>query len=148
MAEIKDRERSIKDLMNTYKHFTGTMEEVCRAGVNYEDVKDRHPDRTDLAPAYRFALPCFERHREYDCRTVCDKRDLPTLEEATQLADERESRITEFLHNLANNICPTHKRPITKTQVGRCVYAKECGCRLYQGRIDRGRSDKGEETNV
>lgn len=129
----KDRERQIADRAKKCRHFTGEFYKICKAGVAYEDVKDKHPERTDLAPAYRSILPCLEQHREFACRTVCDKRDLPTLEEAAEMVDERERRLTERMNLLAENYCPEHRIPITKIQIGRCVYAKECRCRLYQG---------------
>lgn len=131
----KDRERQILDRAKECRHFTGEFYKVCKAGVAYESVKDEHFDRTDLAPVFRTALPCRTKPGGVDCRTVCEKRDFPTLEEATEMVDEQERRFTERLKLMAENYCPEHKIPITKTQVGRCVYAKECGCRLYQGRI-------------
>lgn len=130
-----DRKRSIVDLTKKCRHFTGAFYKVCKAGVAYESVKDEHLDRTDLAPAFRTALPCRIGHRDIECRTVCDKRDFPTLEEATEMEDARERRFTERLKLMAENYCPEHKIPITKIQISSCVYAKECGCRLYQGRI-------------
>lgn len=131
----KERERTIADRAKKCRHFTGVFYEVCKAGIRYEDVKDVHPERTDLAPAYRSTLPCLQQHREFECRTVCEKRDLPSLEEATKMVDEVERRFKERMKLLAENYCPDHKIPITKRQIGRCVYAKECGCRLYQGRV-------------
>lgn len=114
----KDREQSIRDRTTKCRHFTGAFYEVCKAGVAYESVKDEHFDRTDLAPAFRTALPCRKGHREVECRTVCDKRDFPTLEEATEMVDERERRFKERLKLLAENFCPEHKIPITKRQIG------------------------------
>lgn len=41
---------------------------------------------------------------------------------------------------IKEDMCPNHKIPITKKQVGKCVYAKECGCRLYQGKLQQEQS--------
>lgn len=45
--------------------------------------------------------------------------------------------VAAALENLVNDICPVHKTKITKTQIGKCVYAVECGCRLYVGKLEK-----------
>jgi hypothetical protein len=42
-----------------------------------------------------------------------------------------------YLAKMASDICPHCDTPFTdQRQVGRCVYAVPCYCRLYQGTID------------
>lgn len=61
---------------------------------------------------------------------------LYTEEEIAQHERETAEVIKAFFENLANDICPHCKTPITnKRQVGRCVYADPCGHRLYQGKL-------------
>lgn len=54
----------------------------------------------------------------------------------------------QYLRGLQNNVCPHCGMPITnKRQVGRCVYADPCGCRLYQGRLNGKHSDDDNEVS-
>lgn len=40
-----------------------------------------------------------------------------------------------YLEELANHICPIcHKPAESEDQVGRCVYARPCGHRMFQGK--------------
>lgn len=42
--------------------------------------------------------------------------------------------VERWLHKLRSNVCPHCDAPIAQQeQVGRCVYARPCGHRLYQG---------------
>ena len=42
--------------------------------------------------------------------------------------------LDEFLAKAAKAICPRCDQPIQQErQIGRCVYAVPCGCRLWQG---------------
>lgn len=56
-----------------------------------------------------------------------------------KLTEEQEKVVAEFLKTLAEGkVCPHCKQPIEKReQVGRCVYARPCGCRLYQGKLKK-----------
>jgi hypothetical protein len=129
------RTKSIARDAATCRHFTGLFYKVCAAGISYESVSDEHSDRDDLAPYFRTAYPCLPQGGgRPECRSVCSKLDRPSIEEATREHDEREKRFAERMRKLSENICPDHNIAITKMQVGRCVYADPCGCRLYQGR--------------
>ena len=61
--------------------------------------------------------------------------------------EEEERALEDYLASLWRKIdarvCPTHNQPMTLEQVGRCVYAAPCGCRLYQGRLPSKRSKQG-----
>ncbi len=44
-----------------------------------------------------------------------------------------------YLEDIAlGMVCPACHAPLEeKKQVGRCVYGIPCGCRMYQGRLDK-----------
>lgn len=49
--------------------------------------------------------------------------------------EEINQAVKALLADLANGLCPhCHAKVEQETQVGRCVYAKPCGHRLYQGK--------------
>lgn len=65
------------------------------------------------------------------------------MRELTDSEREVAEYIKAFMTNLKNDICPHCGTPITnKRQVGRCVYADPCGCRLYQGNLDEQAKEK------
>lgn len=120
----------VEQEMNWCAHFNGLMNDTCRAGVRYEDVRER----TDAGP---FRFPCF---RDDNAPHLCDQCRYRTREEA----EEKERRVHESLRlwsaDLAADICPHCKTPITLyAQVGRSVYADPCGHRLYQGKAPKGK---------
>ncbi len=109
------------------KHYNGLHSKVCRADVSYESVKD---------PAGAILhLPCF---KDQGCTERCEKASFRTPEEVAA-EDERVSEaLKKYLDNIKNNICPHCGTPIQeKKQVGRCVYAMPCNCRLYQGTLPK-----------
>lgn len=132
--------------IDTCKHFNGTRNTHCKAGVCYRDVTTDPDDINGVA----FRIPCIDwelyntlknkpwsnelQKANYLRRGRCVLREAPTVEEVEQAETERNARFRETMDNIQNNICPTHKTPMTKRQVGRCVYAEPCGCRLYQGK--------------
>lgn len=127
----------------------------CEAGVCYRDVTT-DPDRVE---GRAFRKPCIdwmawnaergtnwdnEKQREnWALRGHCDKRQFPTAEEVAEFEVQCDAKFREHMENIKNDICPTHKISITKKQVGHCVYADPCGCRLYQGKLV-----KKEKNNV
>jgi hypothetical protein len=53
-----------------------------------------------------------------------------------ELTPEVAEQLRVYLEKLAADICPFCDTPITdQRQVGRCVYALPCNCRLYQGTV-------------
>jgi hypothetical protein len=106
-------------------HFNGFYQhEECRAGVNYTTVKDE-----TVSP---FGYPCF---KDRPCSTTCTKAEFMTEAQAKQSEAETLERLAERRRKLDANICPVCDQPMTKRQVGPCVYAQPCGHRLYQGRL-------------
>lgn len=53
-----------------------------------------------------------------------------------RLDPEMKAAVDDWAKSLAKNICPECKQAIKdKYQAGRCVYARPCGHRLYQGSL-------------
>lgn len=115
-------------------YFTGIQHDACKVGVNYEQIAapPEDPEQPRFGIAHR--LPCFVK----DGHTALCAH-FRTLTEAEAQAKEREIRedFARFWRDVDAGICPNHHTPITLRQVGRCVYADPCGCRLYQGEVDR-----------
>jgi hypothetical protein len=123
----------------TCRHFNGLINKQCDLGIAYESVAklSGHED----PPMYRKAYPCIPHglplSDEVAASLCCAQASYPTKEEE----DADTARVMEVLRlrmeDITNSICPDHKIPITKVQIGRCVYAEPCGCRLYQGRLKK-----------
>lgn len=105
-------------------NFNGIINDQCNAGVAYRDIRD-----VSTSP---YGFPCFA---DRPCGTRCEKAEFLTDEQAQVKAEEIGSRARAHFAKLAANTCPHCDQPMTKTQVGSCVYADPCGHRLYHGRI-------------
>lgn len=128
-STIEDFEaRQIERLQETCKHFSGLPliprnPPTCRAGVNYDTVKDAS------ARPYRWACT------DPGCAVTCGKRELYTLEEATAKRQRARGSVKEYLAKIAANVCPICQADVKRQkQVGPCVYAEPCGHRLFQGK--------------
>ena len=109
------------------KHFNGIQHDACRVGIKYKDVEvpDSRPRQ----------LPCF---KDQGCTERCVQAVFRTPEEVAEKEEESKQALKKFLDNLKNDICPHCHTPIQeKRQVGRCVYASPCNCRLYQGTLKK-----------
>ncbi len=132
----------------TCKFYNGDyLHTHCKAGVCYRDVTTD----PDCIEGVAFRKPCIDhikrnhesgsnwdnvhQRENYALRGHCDKRQFPTAEEVDEFERQSEAKFRDHMEGIRNNRCPTHKIPITKVQVGKCVYANPCGCRLYQGTI-------------
>lgn len=52
------------------------------------------------------------------------------------LSEEAAKAIREYFEALAGGLCPTCHEPVEqKDQVGRCVYARPCGHRMFEGKV-------------
>lgn len=104
-------------------HFTGVLQETCRAGVRYWDIGPQ---------------PCL---LQYDTgKHVCPHREFPAPDVAQANALRHEQEIEEALHTMharmAAHQCLYCGEPYDALrQVGPCVYAVPCGHRQYQGRV-------------
>lgn len=104
--------------------FNGLMHKVCDAGIAYESVKD--------VQERGYRVPCL---LDRGCETTCASAVFLTEEQAKQRADEILTNARARMQRMADGICPHCDAKIEKkSQVGPCVYADPCGCRLYTGR--------------
>jgi hypothetical protein len=110
------------------QYFTGMINDKCEKGIAYESVRE-----TSQAP-YRF--PCFDA----DVKHMCPHHQPYTAEEIEQQEREAAKAFEAFAAMIAgtSDKCPHCGKTIEKKeQVGRCVYGRPCGCRLYQGRLPK-----------
>lgn len=93
----KIHESRVQREMNTCQHFNGILNDVCRAGVRYWDLV---PDGLGCA----LKLPCLMADQRPDA-AACDKRHLPTREEAEREveASERACRDVMVAMDAAHN---------------------------------------------
>lgn len=100
----------------------------CKIGIEMQSLRD-----TSVVP---HAFPCFTVGAEH----LCAKYEGYTAEE---IAEEKRQIGEIFLKMNAvmsreSEDCPHCGRLIqSMDQVGRCVYARPCGCRQYQGRVSK-----------
>ena len=115
------------------KHFTGIHQKTCKLGIAYKDlgyVMGGKQGLPCLGPDVRPKMPCA-----YHC--------LPTKEEWEQEKKEQTQAVKTFLTQMkdreAKGLCWQCGKALTaKRQVGRCIYAEPCGCRLGQGTLRDG----------
>lgn len=111
------------------KFFTGYQSIVCEAGIEYRPLVG------GLDFGWLTRLPCLSDGRQHD-QVTCDKREFPTDEEVAESHHQMQEASRRFTQALADGICPHCTTKIEKKrQVGPCVYADPCGCRLYHGRV-------------
>lgn len=127
---------------NYCRHHNGYVNEVCDAGVRYLDVVTdpdnqfginlrmpcSEPTEKELKHATPLAIEC------YNNKGNCPKREFPTAEEVRIADEESDRRFAAKMQRLKDGFCLVCDQPMTKKQVGRCVYAEPCGHRLYQGK--------------
>lgn len=119
------------------RHFTGLFHDHCQAGITYKSVQD--PTRIALHED----LPCFSS----DGAARCPHYQRYTPEEIAAQQQEVVDWVTKFSEMLQGNVttCLHCDQPVDHLEkVGRCVYARPCGCRQYQGRLPQS-GESGEE---
>lgn len=122
-----------QQLQDRCEHFNGLINDVCRAGVTYTDVRDE-----SQRP---YAFPCLRGETFSDearpaATTTCEKAAFLTDEEAQARAEETYARARARVEREAAGFCGScDQRVERKRQVGRCIYNEPCGCRLGQGRL-------------
>lgn len=103
------------------KHFNGLQHPKCNAGIVYKSLGFPLPCITNDQGEYSGTCALFEFQSEAE------------IEAEQQRTDEA---ATKWVNSLMSGVCPYCQTKIEqKEQVGRCVYARPCGCRLYQGRV-------------
>lgn len=124
---------------NWCRHYNGLLHDTCKAGVRYEDVKGKGDG---LA---RF--PCF---KDSNCAECCTSVSFLSEEEIATEKERSNQAIAAFLKELSEGkTCPHCHRPVEKRyQVGRCVYAKPCGCRQYQGVVPKSERTPADQKQI
>lgn len=109
------------------RHFTGIQNDTCEAGIKYVDVRI-------VPPKGMYQWPCINSEH----RAVCPHFAPYTQEEI----DQREREVTEAVERLnafgrrETENCPHCGQHVARLQqIGRCVYAQPCGCRIWQGQV-------------
>lgn len=116
------------------KHFTGIQHDTCKAGVNYLGLVGGV--RTGIG----CKIPCTGdkgcAHAPDIAVVPCALREFPTPEEVEAEEAEIREALAQALSEMAEGICTTcHTKIKHYDQVGRCVYARPCGHRQYQGKV-------------
>lgn len=136
-AEMKKR----REL--TCKHFNGLRNEACDLDIEYKTVTDYPESRANEAPFFQKTVACFG-FDDAECSITCSKREFYTPEEIEAKAAASLERLRQYSEDYKNDICPNHKIPMVKKQIGRCIYADPCGCRLGQGKLPKSYKPKME----
>ena len=107
--------------VDTCRHLIHAMHKRCKKGVDCKRFNWRD-------------MPCFYSNTIQ----VCESREPFTPEEKKQVEAETIAINDMFtsLQARRSDICPHCKGKIkSMSQVGRCVYASPCQCRLWQGKL-------------
>ena len=113
-----------QQMTETCRHFTGLHRTHCSAAIEYKSL-DRKKFRD---------LPCIFHDYKHKCKkwAVRTTEDIEEIERS--IRDSLEAMAS--FQNRKTDQCIVCGQPITAMeQVRRCVYAKPCGCRLWQGAI-------------
>lgn len=98
---IDEREQSIHAEMGKCAHFRGIQHERCLADVHLRELVGG----PDFGWAAR--IPCLSMDAER-CEVICDRRKLPTREEAEMAVDEDEQRFARFV--IAHSAAKAHAK--------------------------------------
>lgn len=102
------------------KHFTGLLDPPCQAGILY----------ATFPPG---SLPCIPGYNTGGGRCGCFE--VMTDQEAQDYEAVIQKTALGMLTGLLSGNCPTCGAKVeTEEKVGRSVYARPCGHRLYQGK--------------
>jgi hypothetical protein len=105
-------EEYVQRYMRRCKHFTGIMDDVCEAGVRYDDVRE-----TSTRP---YRLPCL------DPELPCGARALPTRSEAE--ADRAETDAS--FERIRKALAAIREAAGGRRGVGGTIACPNCGGRL------------------
>lgn len=108
------------------KHYQAMSEhDQCKLAIAYKAV------RADAIDRQGWDWPCFNPKVK-----TCERAVYPTPEEIEAHIAKIRERAIQFFKDIDAGTCPHCNSVIAeKKQIGRCVYAFPCGCRLYQGRL-------------
>ena len=116
-----------KQMKRECRHFTGMGDKACEVGIAYDSVSD-----TTLA--FPDHLPCLSPDQRHRCSHFAAYTDAECqAHEAAHNAVMNE--IATFERRETENCLACHRHVDRLEQVGRCVYARPCGCRQWQGYV-------------
>ena len=110
------------------RHFNTLANAQCAKGIAYKDFG------ATITLEFWNSLPCLTAKHSQRCAhyTTFTGQELA----AQEAFFEEERRQVESLSNRETTACIHCGETVTRiTQVGRCCYARPCGCRLWQGVI-------------
>lgn len=111
---------------NWCRHYSGMMNKACDAGVEYDSIKD-----TSVVPTRWHCIHA-------DAMVKCPKRELRTKEEIEEEKRQLAAWFTRFaaFESGESDACPQCGETVESAEeIGRCVYARPCGCRVFQGEL-------------
>lgn len=116
--------RSVRDqIASRCVHFTGVLNERCRADVSYRELRARSEGGK--------GLPCFSPNAP----PCCELRRLPSEKEIAAEIEASDAALRRYHDAIEAGRCPECGHAFEPLrQDGCCVYAA-CGHRLGQGRV-------------
>ncbi len=129
---MSEFERNVRNTMRSCRHYTGlAMNKTCAAGVAYDSVKAKGEKH--------IMFPCLLDYATVNGKELeCVSRSLYSRDEAEERERHHAAVVKAFLEKMESDICHVCDIPITQyEQIGRCVYAKPCNHRQYQGTIPK-----------
>ena len=112
------------------RKFTGMMNDECTAGVNYMSMRVLPPE------GGMARWPCHHNNLDGMCPSF-----VAYTDEEIQTRVDGHNKVMQSLDDLStreSDICfHCGKQVMSMQQVGPCVYAQPCNCRLWQGRIPK-----------
>lgn len=111
------------------RHYTGTQNATCKAGVNYQELVGGR------SLGWGRHLPCIRSNTD---TVSCAHLAWPTAEDLAA----KEAALTEHIERMreraeAGQCIHCGAAIERKVQVDRSIYAEPCGCRLGTGRLTR-----------
>jgi hypothetical protein len=105
--------------------------DTCNAGVDYKTVRVYEKDNPLVRKGFGVDMPCWN-----EALKNCPLQEWPSAEEQAEEMRQAGEAFLKWITNLESNICNECGAPVeSEQQVGRCVYARPCGHRLYQGKV-------------
>lgn len=110
------------------RHYSGMMNKSCDAGVEYDSIKTTQDDYPPVT------WHCINE----GAKVKCPKHELHTPEEIAEQHRQIGAALTRFVAflNGEGDECPQCGAKMESAEkIGRCVYARPCGCRVMQGEL-------------
>jgi hypothetical protein len=117
-------------MQRTCRHFTGIQNKTCNVGVDYDSVRiDQKPKNPTVSP-----FPCLNVDGADYCPSYMPHTQAD-IEEFERAYAKAVSKFADFIIRKTEDCphCDKHVRRLE--QIGRCYYARPCGCRIAQGQI-------------